>query len=135
MANIDPTFDSRLKAAYDKAMAAGLWKNKYAATNHHEYFAEGVQSWFDDNRENDHDHNHVNTRKELIEYDPALAEFCKEIFGETILVYTKPTTRLHGHLEGYDPSKAPAFTWPERLEKARSSIKENAQAADKEQDD
>ena len=34
--------------------------------NHHEYFAEGVQSWFDNNRENDHDHNHVNTRAELL---------------------------------------------------------------------
>ncbi len=31
-------------------MKAGLWKGKYASVNHHEYFAEGVQSWFDDNR-------------------------------------------------------------------------------------
>ena len=43
-------------------MEEGLWKGKYASVNHHEYFAEGVQSWFDNNRENDHDHNHVNTR-------------------------------------------------------------------------
>ena len=71
MVNVDPTFDVRLKATYDAAMAAGLWKGKYASVNHHEYFAEGVQSWFDNNRENDHDHNHVNTREELIEYDPA----------------------------------------------------------------
>ncbi|MEN8802946.1 MAG: hypothetical protein ABF297_13325, partial [Thiogranum sp.] len=56
MANIDPTFDTRLQKAYEKAMAAGLWKNKYAATNRFEYFAEGVQSWFGNNRENDHDH-------------------------------------------------------------------------------
>ena len=62
MVNVDPTFDTRLKATYDAAMKAGLWKGKYAGTNHHEYFAEGVQSWFDNNRENDHDHNHVNTR-------------------------------------------------------------------------
>jgi hypothetical protein len=61
MVNVDPTFDPRLKAAYDSAMKAGLWRGKYAGTNHHEYWAEGVQSWFDDNRENDHDHNHVNT--------------------------------------------------------------------------
>ena len=45
-----------------------------AAVNHHEYFAEGVQSWFDNNRVNDHDHNHVNTRALLLEYDPGLAD-------------------------------------------------------------
>ena len=44
---IDPTFDRRLRQAYDEAMAAGLWKGKYASVNHHEYFAEGVQSWFE----------------------------------------------------------------------------------------
>lgn len=70
LVRVDPTFDPRLRETYRKAMEAGLWKGKYAATNHHEYFAEGVQSWFDNNRENDHDHNHVNTRGELREYDP-----------------------------------------------------------------
>jgi hypothetical protein len=116
MINVDKTFDKRVKASYDSAMKAGLWKGKYAATNHHEYFAEGVQSWFDNNREPDHDHNHVNTRVELIEYDPGLAALCKEVFGDTELKYTKPTTRLTGHLAGYDPSKAPRFVWPERLQ-------------------
>ena len=124
MTNIDPTFDTRLKRAYKKAMAAGLWKNKYAATNHHEYFAEGVQSWFDNNRENDHDHNHVNTRAELIEYDPALAKLCEEVFRDTALSYTKPATRLTGHLKGYDPSKAPTFKWPARLHKAKAAIRQ-----------
>ena len=47
---MDPTFDSRLRASYDRAMEAGLWEGKYASVNHSEYFAEGVQSWFDNNR-------------------------------------------------------------------------------------
>lgn len=127
LVRVDATFDKRLKDTFQKAMAAGLWKGKYAATNHHEYFAEGVQSWFDNNRENDHDHNHVNTRKELIEYDPGLAGMCKEVFGDTDLVYTKPATRLRGHMEGYDPSKAPRFAWPERLREAQRKIREQAQ--------
>ena len=71
--NVDPTFDDRLKAAYESAIAAGLWKTKYASTNKNEYWAEGVQSWFDNNRQPDHDHNHVDTRKELREYDSGLA--------------------------------------------------------------
>ncbi len=126
MVNVDPTFDRRLKETYDRAMAAGRWKGKYAATNHHEYFAEGVQSWFDNNRENDHDHNHVNTREELYEYDTGLAAICHEVFGDTKIVYTKPTTRLKDHLAGYDPTKAPTFIWPVRLNEARRQIREKA---------
>ena len=127
LVNLDPTFDDRLKATYDAAMKAGLWKSKYASTNHHEYFAEGVQSWFDNNREPDHDHNHVNTRAELIEYDPGLAAICKEVFGDTELKYTKPTTRLLEHLATYDPAKAPAFVWPERLQNVKAEIKQEAE--------
>lgn len=126
MMNVDPTFDDRLKAAYESAMAAGRWKGKYASVNHHEYFAEGVQSWFDNNREPDHDHNHVNTRAELLEYDPKLAAMCREVFGDTVFHYTRPETRLTGHLQGYDPSTAPTFTWPPRLELARKLIRESA---------
>ena len=86
-----------------------------------------MQSWFDDNREDDHDHNHVNTRAELVEYDSGLAALCREVFGDTELRYTKPQTRLTGHLEGYDPSTAPTFEWPERLQAAKKLIREAAQ--------
>jgi hypothetical protein len=128
MANLDPTFDTRLKKTYDEAMQAGLWQGKYASVNHHEYFAEGVQSWFDDNRENDHDHNHVNTRQELLQYDRGLAAMCREVFGETELKYTKPTTRLVDHLAGYEPTKAPTFVWPERLKNAKAIIRQEAES-------
>ena len=128
MMNVDPTFDSRLKATYDTAMKAGLWKGKYAGINHCEYFAEGVQSWFDNNRVNDHDHNHVHTRALLLEYDPGLAAFCREVFGDTVLKYTKPATRLSGHLAGYNPAAAPTFVWPERLRKANDEIHAKAVA-------
>jgi len=128
MTNVDPTFDGRLEAAYDAAMKAGRWKGKYASVNHHEYFAEGVQSWFDDNREDDHDHNHVNTRAELLAYDPGLAALCREVFGDTEIKYTKPATRLREHMAGYDPANAPTFAWPERLLKAKAEIKKHAEA-------
>jgi len=126
LVNLDTTFDRRLKDAYEAAMKEGLWAGKYASVNHHEYFAEGVQSWFGNNRENDHDHNHVNTREELIEYDPRLAAICREVFGDTELVYTKPVTRLHGHLAGYDPSGAPRFVWPDRLKTTQKEIRRKA---------
>lgn len=127
MVNVDRSFDSRVRAAYEQAKVTELWKGKYASVNHHEYFAEGVQSWFDNNRENDHDHNHVNTRSELIEYDPRLASLCREVFGDTEFRYTKPQNRLHGHLEGYDPAQAPTFQWPDRLKEAQAQILKDAQ--------
>jgi len=131
MLNVDPTFDQRLQETYNAAMAAGLWKGKYASVNHYEYFAEGVQSWFDDNRVNDHDHNHVHLRSQLIEYDPGLAAMCREVFGDTELRYSKPATRLTGHMAGYDPAVAPEFVWPERLQSAKDAIRASARARDK----
>ena len=126
MVNLDETFDDRLKECYQRAINQGLWKGKYASTNHAEYFAEGVQSWFDNNRPPDHDHNHVDTRAELREYDPGLASMCEEVFGKTELKYTKPATRLVSHLSGYDPSKSPTFKWPERLLKVKQQIHQEA---------
>lgn len=117
MKAIDPTFDRRLQETFDKAMQAGLWKNTYAATNRHEYWAEGVQSWFDTNRENDSVHNHVNTRAELKAYDGELAKLLNEVFGDREWRYVKPSKRQppSPHLIGYDPKNAPKFQWPPRL--------------------
>ncbi|MFN6400099.1 MAG: hypothetical protein ACK449_09400 [Planctomycetota bacterium] len=128
MVNIDATFDSRVLAAYEQAKGIGLWKGKYASVNHHEYFAEGVQSWFDNNRQDDHDHNHVDTRLELMEYDPGLASLCREVFRDTEFRYTKPVERLEGHLEGYRLEQAPTFTWPKRLKEAQLEIRRQVQS-------
>ncbi len=114
--SIDKTFDAKLKSLYKKAMEKGLWKDKYAANNHAEYWAEGVQSFFDTNRKPDHDHNHVDTREELIEYDPDLARLIAREFRDTPWRYRRPADRKEaGHLAGYDPKKAPRFEWPAEL--------------------
>ena len=136
MVNVDPTFDTRLKATYDAAMKAGLWKGKYASVNHHEYFAVGVAAWYGHNRFNDFDHNHVHLRSQLLEYDPGLAAICREVLGDAVLMpgfdkYTRPSTRLTGHLVGYDPAAAPTFVWPERLNQAKAEIRAKAEARDK----
>ncbi len=116
LSETDPTFDARLEAAYDAAVKEGLWKGKYAGRNHYEYFAEGVQSWFDTNRENDFEHNHVNTREELKEYDPRLAKLVAEVFGNSDWRYVHPSQRQNtpAHLVGYDPQQAPVFGWAAR---------------------
>ncbi len=81
---VDPAFDGELRAAFEAAKDAGLWSGTYAGTDYKEYWAEGVQSWFDANRENQPGvHNHVNTREELRAYDPALAELIARWLPET----------------------------------------------------
>ena len=115
---VDPTFNDRLRKAYDDAMEKGLWKGTYAAVNHAEYWAEGVQSWFETNRENDAQHNHVNTREELREYDPTLAALVEEVYGDRPWRYRKPgqrPERENGHLAQKNLENAPRFTWPREL--------------------
>jgi len=115
---VDPSFDDRLDVVYEAAMKKGLWKTKYASNNRAEYWAEGVQSWFDTNRPPDHDHNHVDTRAELKEYDPGLASMVKEIFGDHPWKYRHPTKRANEpHLQGLDRSKLGRFAWPAELDR------------------
>lgn len=112
--SLDPTFDQRLKTAFNHATEKGLWKGTYAGQNRSEYWAEAVQDWFDNNRQNDALHNHVNTRVELKAYDPELARLCEEVFGDRPWRYLKPMERTpqeRAHLEGLDPSAMPHFRW------------------------
>ena len=77
--------DPRIKAAYDKAMKAGIYDKvllfngrkvrHYAATNHKEYFAEGTEAYF---YRNDF---YPFVRAELKEHDPVLHDLLEEIWG------------------------------------------------------
>jgi alpha-glucosidase len=82
-----PEFDDELRASLDSAVAKGRWKNVYASTNIAEYWAEGVQNWFNvnaevDKNEGDGKHNKVNTREELQRYDPTLYAILARYFPE-----------------------------------------------------
>lgn len=78
----DSRFRSRVDTAYENAMGDGLWRHTYAATNADEYWAEGTLAWFNLNSPPDPIHNNVNTRAELIEYDPTLAQLVEEVYGD-----------------------------------------------------
>ncbi|MFO0825124.1 MAG: hypothetical protein U0792_18715 [Gemmataceae bacterium] len=74
---VDRKFEPRLKEAYTKAMKKGLWEKTYAAIDYIEYWAEGVQSYFDANLASptpDGIHNDIATRDALKKYDPDLYE-------------------------------------------------------------
>ncbi len=109
---IDPSFDLRLRRAYESAKAMGLWKGTYAMVNHSEYWAEAVQCWFDNNATNDALHTHVSNREELEHYDPKVAALCREVFLDHPWRYRRPADRTPAerkHLEGA-PSGI-AFRW------------------------
>ncbi len=113
---VDPTFDLRLKKAFYSAREKGLWKGTYAITNREEYWAEGVQSWFDTNWTNDSQHNHIKTREQLKAYDPPLAVLLTEAFGDSDWQYTPATTRTRlSHLQGFNPKQSPKFNWQSDL--------------------
>jgi alpha-glucosidase len=110
----DPAWWDRLEALYKQAMDDKLWANTYAATNVQEYWAEGVQSWFDCNTPTDDGrvHNGIWNRERLKEYDPRLAAFLAETFGDRAWRYVKTTDRDPGeltHLAGLDREQMPEF--------------------------
>ncbi len=83
---VDPTINDQLKDLLAKARAAGKWENTYAGSEYAEYWAEGVQDWFNVNAETpyaDTKHNPVNTREELKKYDPGLYALIAKYFPET----------------------------------------------------
>lgn len=85
---VDTAFNKRLNALYKKAMKSGILDNTYRSSTKEEYFAEGVQDWFNVNAEvprTDGKHNWCNTREELQEFDPELYQLISEYFPKTNL--------------------------------------------------
>lgn len=83
---VDTAINSILQQALDQALADGKWKDTYASTNIFEYWAEGVQDWFNVNAavpQPDGKHNQIKTRDELKAYDPGLYAILKCYFTET----------------------------------------------------
>jgi alpha-glucosidase len=80
---IDPDWRQRLGKTYRNAMAKGLWKNSYAATNQAEYWAEICQSYFDCNRINNWNHISIGTREQLKRHDPEGYELVRTTFQLT----------------------------------------------------
>ncbi|MDH3590403.1 MAG: hypothetical protein OER88_00890 [Planctomycetota bacterium] len=93
---VDNKFEKKLKKLYADAMKAKRWEKTYAATNFIEYWAEGVQSYFDANLEaipTNGIHNHVNTREELAQYDPGLYALIKKTFRNADWRWKDPAKR------------------------------------------
>jgi hypothetical protein len=81
LSRIDPGWRKRLGQTYKSALAKGLWKDAYTASNQAEYWAEVCQSYFDCNRVNNWNHNAIGTREQLKLYDLEGYELVKATFN------------------------------------------------------
>jgi hypothetical protein len=82
---VDTAFNQKLEKLLNQAVAKGKYENTYAKTDIAEYWAEGVQNWFNVNAEvpkPDGKHNALNTREELKKYDPDLYQVISMYFTE-----------------------------------------------------
>ncbi|HET6441472.1 MAG TPA: hypothetical protein VFH53_03770 [Phycisphaerae bacterium] len=121
LVNGQPTHAKVRVTKADKVLIVfGGEKECYAATNFSEYWAEGVQYWYNaTNRIMDHDHNLIRSREMLKAYDTDLAELCKDVLGDSGWRFVSPRTRAgEGHLKGFDPATAPKVVKPDNIEQA-----------------
>lgn len=81
LGSIDQGWWERKKRVYESAMAKGLWKLSYAASNPGEYWAEICQCYFDCNRVNNWNHGPIGTREQLKAYDPEGYELVRTVFN------------------------------------------------------
>jgi alpha-glucosidase len=82
---LDPAFWDRVQRAYDRSMAAGRWVGYYGGSSATEYWAEGVQAYFDASRASagpDPLGTPVDTREKLTAYDQELAGLIREVFTD-----------------------------------------------------
>jgi len=78
-----PGMYRRIGYAYSAALRAGKLNRVYGRTDQREYWAEGMQSFFNnhpDANPPDGTHNHVNTRAELRTYDNRLFNLIREVY-------------------------------------------------------
>jgi hypothetical protein len=83
--SVDPTFNGRLRKAYENAKSKGLWKGTYVETNPAEYWAEGAQAYFDCMRPQFG----ANTREKLKKYDPDLFALVDEVYKQSEYRYVR----------------------------------------------
>jgi len=89
---LDATLEGRVKTAFDVARAHGKYQGLYAGRSPEEYWAEGVQDYF--NVHATHDPNDINTRAQLEAYDPILFAIIDGVFHGTTLPPACPPPSL-----------------------------------------
>lgn len=82
---VDSGFRTALRNAFNDAKANQLWQHTYTIANEDEYFATGVQCWFNAYRKSvpaNGTYNEISVRKELQHYDKKLYYLLSKYFNE-----------------------------------------------------
>jgi hypothetical protein len=129
LADMDERFKARVEALHDEAAQSGRFRGYAIEGGPGEFWAEGVQAWFDCNGKirpkcgggqssfevigpgGEH-LCHIATRDQLKTHVPELAKLLDQSFRQNEWVYVPVLERLdEPHLRGYEPYKAPTFRW------------------------
>jgi hypothetical protein len=141
LAGMDERFNERLKALHEKAEQSGRFRGYGIEGGCGEFWAEGVQAWFNCNGAirpksgggqsslevlgpgGEHVC-HIRTREQVKEYLPQFARFLDESFRQNEWVYVSVTKRLdQPHMRGYDTAKTPVFRFPPEVVANYEAIK------------
>lgn len=110
---VDRAWWDKLEDAYEKAKEKGIYGRSYASTNLQEYWAEGVQCWFD--CANPRNSGGASNRDELKAKDEPLAALLTEVYGDTPWRYVKTENRKEtadtAHLANMNRSAYPVFSF------------------------
>jgi alpha-glucosidase len=141
LAGMDERFNERLKALHEKAEQSGRFRGYGIQGGPGEFWAEGVQAWFNCNGATrpkcgggqssfevlgpGGEHVcHIRTRAQLKTYLPEFAKLLDESFRQNEWVYVPVAKRLDlPHLRGYDPAKAPTFRFPPEVVERYEALK------------
>jgi len=128
--SLDEDFNDRFGAEFKKAKESGCMRGYCINGGSPEFWAEGVQAWFNCNGAirpksgggqssfefvgPDGEHVcHLRTREDVKKYLPEYAKLLDDTFRGNEWTYVPVAKRLdQPHLRGYDPSKAPTFSFP-----------------------
>lgn len=100
---VDPKMYEEVRQAYSEAMAKGLWKGHYAASNFNEYWAEGTQNWFWSNYGFHDGDRYIISPDDLKAYDPKLYELLGRVYPDHHIpmdVYYAKDIRPAGRVPG-----------------------------------
>ena len=151
---IDEKLGDRFGALYNEAKQSGRVRG-YAMRNPGEFWAEGVQAWFNCNGavrpksggsissfeivgpQGEHIV-HLRTREQMKKHMPEYAKLLDAAYRQNEWTYVPVAKRLNEpHLAGFDPADAPKFRWPpavveafDRIE-AENKAKKKAKEAEK----
>ncbi len=105
----DPKLYDEVKEAYAAAMAAGLWKGHYAASNVQEYWAEATQTWFWSNYGFHDGDKYIISPDDLKQYDPRIYELLGRVYPDhhvpMDVYHAKDIHPANGRIPGNPPGK------------------------------